>query len=975
MTAPLAPPTTTFASLASVPEPTTTFVGREREVAALAELVRAGRLVSLTGAGGSGKTRLAAELARLASRWFADGVAWIELATVTDPSLVTSQVATTLGIGGIGRSPADSLRDALRESELLLVLDNCEQVVGGAASTVELLLRDCPRVRVLATSREALGIPGEQAWLIPVLTLPDSTALESAFESEAVRLFVERARAANGTFALTESNVETVIRLCRRLDGLPLAIELAAARARGMTPEQMLARLDDGRRTLDTGRRPAGGRHRTLRATIDWSYDLLDEPERVVLQRISVFAGEFSIEAAEFVCATAEITPEAVLDLVAALVDKSLVVARDRVDEVRYHLLETIRQYGREQLAASSDEAAVRAAHGAYFARLIRTAAPYLITPERPAWVNRLDRELDDIRAALGWSREHDRPMYVEIAGLLGWFWYSSGLWTEGRRWLEDALSLEEAAAPNRQRATALFAAGVIASLQGHGRIARDWLEESSALARSLGAGDLAAYCDSYIGVALGQEGLPAAEAPTRAALAWFETTRDLYGRRLALVVLATLLIRQGDLAGARSVAEEAVEVAWAYGLGRELGIALQILGTVRLHQRELDGAAYSLAQALRALRDDPQPFWLARALELTGVVECARGRVTDGVRLFGAADALRERIGAVMFQLDRERLAPYLAQARTALGDAAFGDAWAAGRALPLDDVIELAVTNADMRVAVPSASVARHAPAAFPPVATGDAATTLRVRVLGSLDLEVNGEPLVASALKHARSRELLAYLLVHPEGRTRDQIGAALWPDASPAQVKNNFHVTLHQLRRALGRADAIVFADDVYRINWDLGIEVDVAVFEREMVAAQRALRAHRASAEAVAALRDAVELYRGDFFAAESAGDWHLEVRDRLQRLWVDGLVMLGQTLMEQHRYDEAAGVYRRLARADELNEDVHRQLMMALARSGHRGEALRHYDRLVAFFERELGSEPDSQTSALNDRLRRAEAV
>ena len=304
----------------------------------------------------------------------------------------------------------------------------------------------------------------------------------------------------------------------------------------------------------------------------------------------------------------------------------------------------------------------MRERHARFYANLIRTAEPHLITPRRPEWIDRLQRELDDIRVALAWTRTHDRPAHVEICGRLGWFWYSTGLWTEGRRWLEDALALPEGHVPDARRAGVLFAVGVIASLQGHGPTARAWLQESSHLARELGDRQLEAYSDSYIGVALGQEGLTAAEAPTRAALAWFEESGDLYGQRLARVVLGTILVRQGDLATARTVAEEAVRVARVYGLGRELGIALQVLGTVLLHQRELDAAAANLAEALRALRRDPQPFWLARALELTGVIECARQRPSDGARLFGAAEARRERMGAVMFQLDRERLAPYIA-------------------------------------------------------------------------------------------------------------------------------------------------------------------------------------------------------------------------------------------------------------------------------------------------------------------------
>src|SRR5688500_3947947 len=260
---PILSPTPIPAS-AAVPTGLTTFVGREREVAALGDLLASARLVTLTGAGGSGKTRLAGEVARVAGERFADGVAWIELAAVTDSAVVTAHVAATLGIGGVGRAPADALRDGLRNAELLIMLDNCEHVVDACAATADLLLRDCPVVSILAASREALGIPGERAWLVPVLSLPTAPSLAAAAQSEAVSLFVERARAASGSFALTSANVGAVAQLCSRLDGLPLAIELAAARARALTPEQMLSRLDGGQRILETGRR-TGGRHRTLR--------------------------------------------------------------------------------------------------------------------------------------------------------------------------------------------------------------------------------------------------------------------------------------------------------------------------------------------------------------------------------------------------------------------------------------------------------------------------------------------------------------------------------------------------------------------------------------------------------------------------------------------------------------------------------------------------------------------------------------
>jgi len=956
---------------APLPSSLTSFIGREREVREAGEALAVKRLVTLTGAGGSGKTRLAAEVARAAETRFTNGVAWIELASIAEPGIVAAHVASMLGIDGGGRSHADALCDALRDVELLLVIDNCEHLIDACATLAHRLLHECTRLRILATSREPLGVPGERAWLVPVLSLPAAGAApESIASSEAVRLFIDRARSASTTFELTEANALAVARLCTRLDGLPLAIELAAARVRALTPDEILVRLDDGLRVIAAGNPTGIPRHRTLREAIGWSYDLLDDGERLVLQRLSVFAGELSLDAAEAVCASGGVTSEDVLDLLAALVDKSLVVVRDQVDEVRYRLLETVRQFAREQLDAGRDAAAVQARHASFYAGLIREAEPHLVTRQRPAWVDRLHRELDDLRLVLAWSRDNDAALHAELAGRLGWFWYSSGLWTEGRAWLEGALPLTDPVAGPADRARVLFAAAVIASLQGHASTAREWLEESAALARAIGDRSLAAYSDSYIGVALGQSGLAAAEAPARSALEWFEQTGDLYGKRLALAVIATLRIGQGDLDDARALSEEAVRVARQYGLGRELGIALQIAGTVRLHQRQLDDAAQSIGEALRALRGDPQAFWIARAMELMGVIESARGRPLHATHLFGAAEARRERMGAAMFPLDRQRLAPHIAAAREALGEEAFAEGWRAGRATPFDDAIDVAIANATRAGAASAPAVA-----VVPRGAPQPDSVALRVRALGPLEIVRDGALILDTAWKSARPRELFIYLLVHERGCTRGEIGLAFWPDASPAQVKNNFHVMLHQLRRTLGRSDLVVFEGDRYRVNRALGVELDVETFERDVVAARRALRASPQNPATLNRLRSALAIYRGPFLASESAGDWHLEMRDRLQLLWVDALTALGDRLMEAEAYDDAADVYRRIVSADELNEDAHRQLMAALARAGHRGEALRHYDRLATLLQRELEAEPEGLTTLLYDRLRRAEPV
>ena len=322
------------------------------------------------------------------------------------------------------------------------------------------------------------------------------------------------------------------------------------------------------------------------------------------------------------------------------------------------------------------------------------------------------------------------------------------------------------------------------------------------------------------------------------------------------------------------------------------------------------------------------------------------------------------------MFPLDRDRLTPHITAAREALGADAFTDAWRVGRETPFDEAIDVAIANAAQ------AGTASGRPDLVPSGAKSEPGSlALRVRALGPLEIIRDGVPLADAAWKYARPRELFVYLLVHERGRTRSEIGLAFWPEASAAQVKNNFHVMLHQLRRTLGRADLVVFDGDRYRVNRALGVALDVETFERDVVAARRALRAGPLSGEALDRLRAALALYRGDFLSHESAGDWHLEMRDRLQRLWIDGMAALGDRLMETAAYDDAVTVYRRIVSADELNEDAHRQLMAALARAGHRGEALRHYDRLAAILERELDEEPSDQTTQLYDWLRRAASV
>src|SRR5262245_27948377 len=427
-----ASPSTPTARMPGVPAQLTSFVGREREIEVIQRLIGSTRLLTLTGSGGSGKTRLAVEVVQRTPTTGRYTGAWVDFAPVRDPALVADSVLDTLGVredADSGQS-TDRLARFVGDRPFLLVLDNCEHLVEAAAALADALLRSCPELRVIATSREALGVTAETAWLVPPLSLPDADG-RRAEQSEAVQLFVDRAHAVLPGFELTDDHRAAVAQICRRLDGLPLALELAAARLRVLTPEQIASRLDDRFRLLKTGNRAALARHQTLRAAIDWSYELLDGEAKLLLARLSVFGGGFTLEAAESVCAGGEIAPDDVLDVVSELVEKSLVEMRESGDTARYRLLETVRQYASERLAEIGETDARRRRHAEYFFALVAEAEPHLTSSKRRLWVDRLQSELDNIRQTLTWSREADPELHMRLVGSLHWFWFSTGPWPE----------------------------------------------------------------------------------------------------------------------------------------------------------------------------------------------------------------------------------------------------------------------------------------------------------------------------------------------------------------------------------------------------------------------------------------------------------------------------------------------------------------------------------------------------------------
>src|SRR5919202_492349 len=396
----------------NLPLELTSFIGREREIAEVKRLLLLegkDRLLTLTGPGGCGKTRLALKVAFEVVQEFEDGVWLVELSSLSDPDLVPQAVAFALGVREAPeRSLTEVLTEHLKSKKMLLVLDNCEHVIDACAALADALLRACPELRILATSREALSIAGEATWLVPPLSLPDPEhppPVEDLAGYEAVRLFLERAAAVSSRFELTERNAPAVAQVCRRVDGMPLAIELAAARARVLSVEQIASRLEDSFRLLATDSRTALPRQRTLRATIGWSHELLSQEEQALFRRLSVFAGGFALEAAEGVCAGVGIERDGVLDLLTHLVDKSLLlVAQQGGEEARYRVLETVRQYGAEKLKESGDEPEIRRRHADFFLKLAEEAEPGLMGPEQGEWLERLEQEHGNLRAALMWS-------------------------------------------------------------------------------------------------------------------------------------------------------------------------------------------------------------------------------------------------------------------------------------------------------------------------------------------------------------------------------------------------------------------------------------------------------------------------------------------------------------------------------------------------------------------------------------------
>jgi predicted ATPase/DNA-binding CsgD family transcriptional regulator len=686
----------------NLPLELSSFVGREKELAEVKGLLKEIRLLTLTGSGGCGKTRLALAAASEIVGGYEDGVWFVELAPLADPSLVAQAIASTLGVREQpGRSPTETLSNYLRSRKVLLVLDNCEHLIEACAELAETLLRSSPELRVLATSREALGIVGEVAWPVPSLSLPDLRRLpdiETLPQYEATRLFVERAGAVKPTFALTEQNAVAVAQVCYRLDGIPLALELAAAKTKVLSVEEIFQRLDDCFRLLAAGSRTAMPRHRTLHATMDWSHELLSRKERTLFRRLAVFTGSFTLEVAESVCAGAGIDRDEVLELLSQLVDKSLVTTRERDGKTRHQLLETVRQYGQEKLSESGEEGHLRERHAGYYLALAAKAEPELKGAGQVEWLKRFEWEHDNLRAAILWLLER---RHLQDAARLGWalwlFWWIRGHFAEGRRLMEEALSVNGSAAmPTSARAQGLFVAGTMACGQGDHSSAEPLLEESVTLFREVGDTRGVAYALGSAAVsAITQEQYGRGIDYSEEAADLFLEVGDKWGAAPMLGCSAVGWLNRGHHGRAKSLAEQGLRLCRETGDKHGTSIALCTLAGVAQAERNYERARALFEEGLAVSVKLGNEADVVHCLEGLASVAAAEGSTVRGARLWGAAEALLEKIEAVYTFVPDRALYRRQVAARSLIDEAAWETAWGEGRTMATEQAIEYALEH----------------------------------------------------------------------------------------------------------------------------------------------------------------------------------------------------------------------------------------------------------------------------------------
>jgi len=688
----------------NLPVPLTSFIGREQELKDITKSLSESRLLTLIGSGGVGKTRLAIQTAHDLIRKFKDGVSWVELVGLQDGSLIPQEIAQALSVREVSNQPIlETLKTHLKSKELLLVLDNCEHLIEACAQTVESLLASCPKLKILATSRERFDLFNETTWNVPSLPLPEmrgSISLKQLKGFASIELFVERARNVNSGFVLTEQNASSVNQICNRLDGIPLAIELASARIKVLSVDEIASRLNDRFWLLTSGSRTALPRQQTLRATIDWSHELLTKPERILFRRLAVFVGGFTLEAAEAVCSQEELKRNEILDLLSRLVDKSLVIVDAvAIVETHYRLLETIREYALEKLIESGEAATIRNQHLEFFVKLAEEAVPNVFGVESVRYYEQIDQELDNIRSAMEWSIEtHQALIAFRLVAALFYFWYNRSLLGEWYGRFKGVLSLPEGLERTAERAKAINA---ISFFYWAGMTAvnpHQELEEALSIGRELENDHIIAQSLSNLGRNEATAGnFPKARSLLKESLNFWR--RLGHEHKMDMVVTSIFLgdaaFHQGDLKEAQALYEECVTALREIRDQNFLAYTIRRLGQVVCRQGEFAKASLMYGESLSLNHGLKDERGVIACLSAFAGIAVVRGKFELAAYLFGAVESFLRALGIRLLQTDEMEYDRNVANLRAQLDEATLEKAWAEGHAMTLEQAVEYALNE----------------------------------------------------------------------------------------------------------------------------------------------------------------------------------------------------------------------------------------------------------------------------------------
>jgi predicted ATPase/DNA-binding SARP family transcriptional activator len=1014
-------------------------IGREQDVETLARCLPQQQLVTLWGPGGSGKTRLAMQVVRHLQDSFADGARWVECADLHDPDLLIQHVRTTLGLHLLDeRAPFDSLIEWLRPRRLLLVIDNGEHLLDACANLVDALLATCPHLHVLLTSRELLNLSGEQAYQVRPLTLPPPACVacrdtratrrdklenwEEVGAYAAIQLFVQRARMAQPDFALTRENVSLIVTICRLLDGLPLAIELAAARVRMLALGQLADRLAQGIAVLSAGSRLAPPRQQTLQATMTWSYQLLTPSEQQLFRRLALASCSFDVSFVEALGEGIGSAPSDAVDLLAHLIDKSLVTVVTLDGAARYRLLDTIRHYGREQLRHSGETDATYRLYGRWVRRMTEEAESGLQGPHQATWLDRLEVEFEHIRTLIRWVLEHgDAAEVIHISAALVAFCEQRAHAREATQWLEAALAGAGEFEPAPE-ARALHALGVLsirryradqtlgyltqaqeyltqarerfvqlndqAGVAGawyHLGYVQYWQAEYHAARTSLETGlgivpteavSLQAGLFHRLAIVLCKlDELPQAIRLLRKSLTLRRRAGDIRGLALTLANLGSALCHQGDYAQAQHYLRESLRQYESLDDRNGYLLALVNLSHVALALEDPTLTQDCLAVVLTSPWVECEMWLIAELFDCLARMALAQRRPLHAAQLFGwTATLTHERSDQLpdSLRMQLQQLAPeaprHPKDKRSWLEP--YTNAWREGQLMGLDEAFSCALDGSRPGVneqeSIRPGRAGDDVAGATTASATLSTVAPVRIDAFGGGTVHRDGGQ-VGVSWRYSKARELLFYLVDAPQ-RTRGQICLALWPDAADEQASTHMRVTLYHLRKTLGDPAWVLRTHAGYEFNRSLPFWYDVERFESRISQA-RALKEPQDTSDVpeaqegdtvfIGLLAEACALYRGDYLADLPPHEWILQRQTDLRRLYVGAQYCLGKAYQRQGDPQQALACYQRVTACDPYHEQAHAAILHCYVGLGQRSQAIRYYRELRRYLRDELGVTPD----------------